>query len=199
MNTEINYESMTKKQQHLIDSALELFPAHGVKRVTIEEICKNANVSKMTYYKYFDNKYDIAKTVLDVLFTEGIRQYHRMIEQDLPFARKLEMIMTLTTTQVHAVGETFMNELLDPESPLHEYFMKRQKETRELSVDFFKKAQEQGDISASVELQVLLFMLDRNIELVNHPDFIAIMPNIEDRAGELATLFFHGFARTATK
>ena len=40
-----------------------------------------------------------------------------------------------------------------------------------------------------------LFMLDRLCDLLNHPDFVAIMPDVERRANEIAAIFFHGFAR----
>jgi len=35
--------------------------------------------------------------------------------------------------------------------------------------------------------------------MINDPQFIKIMPNIEDRAYEITALFFHGYARQPDK
>ena len=46
------------KREQILKTGKELFWKFGFKRVTIEEICKEAGISKMTYYKYFTNKMD---------------------------------------------------------------------------------------------------------------------------------------------
>ena len=44
------------KYNQILTKGKELFWKYGIKRVAIEEICKQAHVSKMTFYKYFKNK-----------------------------------------------------------------------------------------------------------------------------------------------
>ena len=46
----------SKKYQDIKKKGKELFWKYGTKRVTVEEICREAGVSKMTYYKFFKNK-----------------------------------------------------------------------------------------------------------------------------------------------
>ena len=130
MKTAASSRRTSKKQQQLIMAAGELFHRHGMRRVTIEEICREAGVSKMTFYKYFTDKWNIARSVLDLLFDEGIKHFYEMLHEATPFPQKLEMIFTLTTNRVHAVGEAFLNDLMREDSPLHDYFLKRQKMTR---------------------------------------------------------------------
>jgi len=45
------------KREQILTTGKELFWKFGFKRVTIEEICKEAGVSKMTYYKFFTTKW----------------------------------------------------------------------------------------------------------------------------------------------
>jgi AcrR family transcriptional regulator len=52
-----------KKFQSTVNKAKELFWKYGIKKVSIEEICAEAPVSKMTFYKFFKNKNDLAEWV----------------------------------------------------------------------------------------------------------------------------------------
>ena len=44
--------TFAKKQQHLLTTAETLFRSHGIRRITVEEICQKAGVSKATFYKW---------------------------------------------------------------------------------------------------------------------------------------------------
>ena len=57
----------SKKSKSFISiqkSAKTLFWKYGMARVTVEEICREAGVSKMTFYRNFKNKNEVAKQVL---------------------------------------------------------------------------------------------------------------------------------------
>ena len=199
MVTILNFDSLPKKKIQLIEAAQELFFKYGVARVTVEEICKTSKISKMTFYKYFSDKWDIAKAVLDYLINEGLKAYYHLIEEPIPFDQKVEQVLMLSDSQVHALGSAYLNDLMKPDSPLYEYFTEQQKKMRELSVEFLQQAQEKGLINNEIKIPVALFMLDRLSELLNEPGFIQIIPDIEERAAEIAKFFFHGFARTSVK
>jgi AcrR family transcriptional regulator len=188
-------EQQPKKKQMLLASAQELFFKYGVRRVTVEEICKNAGVSKMTCYKYFTDKWDIARTMLDGIVDQGMIAFHDMMEEDGPFAAKVQGMLMQTTSQIHAVGQPFLEDMMQDDSPLNSYFRDMQKKTRDLSMNFFMQAQKQGHISSDVKMPVLMFMLDHLSDLLNHPDFVQIMPDIQQRASELAAFLFYGFTR----
>ena len=71
-------------QKDLLSSAKELFWAFGVKKVKVEEICAKAQVSKMSFYRHFDNKVDIAEQLLIQLMEEGMLRYRKIMAEDLP-------------------------------------------------------------------------------------------------------------------
>ena len=60
------------KRIQILSTGKELFWKFGFKRVTIEEISKEAGVSKMTFYKYFPNKIELAKNILDDIFDDSL-------------------------------------------------------------------------------------------------------------------------------
>ncbi|MEU2236278.1 TetR/AcrR family transcriptional regulator [Streptomyces vietnamensis] len=49
-----------RTRQTLIDTALDLFGTHGFDGVTLDGLCDAAEVSKRTFFRYFDSKEDVA-------------------------------------------------------------------------------------------------------------------------------------------
>lgn len=55
---------MSEKRQHLIDTAIALFSAHGFHATGIDRIADEANVSKKTMYHYFRSKEELILAAL---------------------------------------------------------------------------------------------------------------------------------------
>ena len=64
MNMNHRHNNMPEKYQQIVETATDLFMRFGVKRVTVEEICRTAQISKMTFYKYFNNKIELAEYII---------------------------------------------------------------------------------------------------------------------------------------
>jgi len=99
---------MTKKynikQEQILSTGKELFWKYGFKRVTIEEICREAKVSKMTFYKYFPNKSKLAIVILDSIFDEGILKIRKLGEEHENAGQTLERIMQLKFEGSKGIG-----------------------------------------------------------------------------------------------
>ena len=196
MTETLNFEDLPKKQQQLITTATELFYSYGVRRVTINEICRKANVSNMTFYKYFSNKWDIVKTVLDILFDEINRIYQNILAEDISLTQKLEKILMAMAVQGRDLKSDFRDDLINEDSPLRSYVLEQQKKHIELHINFLKKAQKEGYIHSDIKEPFLLFMWNRYCNFFNHPELVRIMPDVNDRAYELATQLIYGLAGT---
>jgi len=196
MTVTCNFEDFPIKQQQLITAATELFYNHGVRRVTINEICKKANVSNMTFYKYFSNKWDIVKTVLDILFDEIARIYQNILEEDISLTQKLEKILIAMAAQGSTLKSDFRDDLIKEDSPLRSYVLEQKKKHVELHINFLKKIQKEGYIHSDIKEPFLVFMWTCYSNFFNHPELVRIMPDVKDRANELVTQLICGLART---
>ncbi|MER7950661.1 helix-turn-helix domain-containing protein [Streptomyces sp. NPDC096079] len=58
-----------RTRQTLIDTALDLFGAHGFDGVTLDGLCEAAEVSKRTFFRYFAGKEDVAMSPTQDLWT----------------------------------------------------------------------------------------------------------------------------------
>lgn len=83
---------MTKKEE-VINASRNLFETYGFKKVTMDEIARESNVSKKTIYSYFKDKDDLVKYFLK----EELQKMKNIIEttakEDIPFADKIHEII----------------------------------------------------------------------------------------------------------
>ena len=74
---------MNSKKKQIVNTARELFWKHGFRRVSVEELCREANVSKMTFYKHFRNKDELVKFIIDTLTGTAMKKYREIMQMDL--------------------------------------------------------------------------------------------------------------------
>ena len=79
-----------QKYQLVIETAHQLFWKFGIRRVTIEEIARESGVSKVTIYKFFKNKIEIAKTVINNILSNAEKEYKALMAKDIPFEEKIK-------------------------------------------------------------------------------------------------------------
>ena len=84
-----------KKYAALLESARRLFWKHGFRRITIDEICHDAKTSKMTFYRFFRNKTDLAKTVLDIFLDENLKVYRNIMSESTSVSDKLGKLIQM--------------------------------------------------------------------------------------------------------
>ena len=60
----LDEDEMRLRREAIMTSAFELFCAHGIENVSMEQIAKQARVGKRTMYRYFDHKMALVTAVL---------------------------------------------------------------------------------------------------------------------------------------
>jgi len=134
-----------KKYRDILKSAQELFWKHGFKRVTVEEICKAAEISKMTYYKFFPNKIELAKTVFKNVIDEGIKDFEKIMKSDKPAAEKMKKILLLKLEGTNNISQEFINDFYDHSgSELAKFVDENSKRAWEIVAADIRDAQKNG-------------------------------------------------------
>ena len=80
---------ISKKQQQIVETAEELFLKHGLKRVSVEEICQKSGASRMTFYRYFTNKMVLMQHIWDQWIEEAYRQIDEVENMPIAFSGKI--------------------------------------------------------------------------------------------------------------
>jgi len=140
-----NKESNLKYQQ-IINASQALFWKHGIKRVSVEEICSLAKVSKMTFYRFFPNKIELAKHLLQELSEESLKTYRNLINSDLSFIEKVNKMIEMKLKSTNNIGQEFISDLYkNNELGLLPCIEKAQKESLDLTISFIADAQKKNN------------------------------------------------------
>ncbi|MCJ7680605.1 MAG: TetR/AcrR family transcriptional regulator, partial [Candidatus Aminicenantes bacterium] len=107
----------SKKYQLLIEAARDLFMRYGIKRVSVEEICTTAGVSKMTFYKHFSNKIELALFILNQRFEDGVLRYKSIMNRDVPFSEKAGEILKMKLELSEGISREMTKDILNSRIP----------------------------------------------------------------------------------
>jgi len=190
---------VNKSYQAILHHAKALFWKHGIRRITVEEICQESGVSKMTFYRLFTNKQEVAEKVLDDLLESNMQKYRSIMNQDIHFTEKIKQVIELKYVETIDISQEFLKDVfhrdeLGLKDNLEEY---RQNVVDELMKDL-KVAQKEGWIKRDVKPEFILFMMNKSNEMLMDERFQSMYKNTQEAIMELTNFFFYGIISKET-
>lgn len=185
----------SKKYLEIIKTARELFWKHGFRRVTVQEICDKAGVSKMTFYKYFPNKIDLAKTVFINILDEGREKFDNLMAENIPLPEKIEKLLILKSEGTTNVSQEFMNDFYLGDEPELQNFV--ESKTREVWNEVLKNytnAQKNGIFRDDIHPEFFLKVTFKLTELMKDEELIRMYNTPQDLIIEFARLITYGIS-----
>ncbi len=187
------------KRDIILETGKELFWKFGYKRVTIEEICKEAGVSKMTYYKYFTNKIALVKTIMDSILQVSLTKYKSIMASDLPYPEKVVELIHLKKDQVEHMSSEFFKDYVQSGDPeLISYLEQLSGESMQMFLDDFRKAQDNGDIRQDLKIEFIMYVMNHLIEMASEDALLNIYDEPQDLVMEITNFLFYGILNRDT-
>jgi AcrR family transcriptional regulator len=94
---------MSNKAAKILNTTIKLFMRDGIKKITMDDIAENSNVSKVTIYKYFADKDSLYLEIGKYIFSNYTDQLKNIIVSDKALIEKLhgflEVISDFTNSQ----------------------------------------------------------------------------------------------------
>lgn len=195
MKSKINQTDISEnpKLQKLTNTASELFFKHGFRRVSVEEICKTTPISKMTFYKFFANKNELVKFILQQLFDQAYKKFDKIDNSAIPYKDKISALIQMKLEIGEKVGKEFLEELYhntDPE--LSKFIQQILKKRLQFSVDWFKKSQQQGFIRGDVKMEFILYVMNLLTEMITNQQLAVNYTSTNELLSEILNFFFYG-------
>ena len=184
-------QKKSKKREQVVETAKDLFMRHGIKRITIEEICHKAGASKMTFYKYFPNKIELAKHVWQDMQVEGFKKLDEIDAMELPLPEKIQMMFNWKREFVSNISDEFIKEIVKLQIEI--------KEPRTRFMKFIMDAQERGEVRPEILPEFIIAVLDKLNELIFDEALIKCYPSFIEFNREFKDFFWYGiYARPAS-
>jgi AcrR family transcriptional regulator len=181
------------KRKQLIRTAKDLFFKYGIKRVTVEEICREANVSKMTFYKHFRNKNELVKTWITQMTDEAMEKYSILMNSDLPFKEKVRETIQMKLEGTDGMSQEFFSDYIPQADPeLSDFLLERMHAMMELVVKDYAAAQKRGDIRRDVSIEFILWFLNKMLDLMKDETLQQLYDNPQKLIMEMVNFFFYG-------
>ena len=181
------------KRKQIIQTAKDLFFKYGIKRVTVEEICKEANVSKMTFYKHFKNKNELVKTWITEMTDEALEKYITLMKRDIPFEEKVRETINMKLEGSDQMSQEFFSDYIphaDPE--LHDFIHQRMHEMMGLIINDYAEAQKRGDIRQDLKIEFILWYLNKMLDMMEDEALEKMYESPQDLIMEMVNFFFYG-------
>lgn len=183
---------LTKKQQ-IEHKAKELFWKHGFKKVTIDEICKKANVSRKTFYTFYENKTALVLFILKEMTDRAFAETRMIINGDGSFATKLEKMLAMKFERSSDFSKEFVADFYNPDAAeMLEYFNKIMAESMALVYDFYGNAQKTGEMNPDLNLDYVMWLMQKLVELCSSPEFMKMFPDVNSMTRQISHSIIYG-------
>jgi AcrR family transcriptional regulator len=183
---------LTKKQQ-IEHKAKELFWKHGFKKITIEEICKKANVSRKTFYTFYENKTALVVYTFNEVMNEAFAIYEGIIGGDATFSEKIEQIFAYKYEIGETISMEFIKDFYNPEAAeLLTLFNEIIEKSMALMRDFFRKAQETGEMNPNLNLDYVMWLMQKSIDLCGTPELMSLFPDADSMTRQISQSIIYG-------
>jgi AcrR family transcriptional regulator len=174
----------SNKKDMITQAAERLFMQHGFRRISVEEICREAGASKMTFYKYFANKTDLVRQIKDAWMEDAFLRFDEIKALDLPFPEKIQ-IMTQWKTEFSAkISAQFISDAVSLDEDLAE--LKRR------YLANIAEAQGKGEIRLDINPEFLWMVLDKIHDLVRDGTYQNIFADYGEFQKQVRTLIYYG-------
>ena len=179
----------------LTEAGHELFWKFGFKKVTVEDVCKKAGVSKMSFYRYYENKTELAKRVLDNVISDGIEKFRDIMTDDDTAVNKMHRFIALKIEGTNNISKEFIADIYgDMGSEIQQYMAKLTAHTITTMIEEFRNAQSRGVFNSNFKPELLFALSNSYIELIKSPALSSLYANPQEMIVELVNLITFGIA-----
>lgn len=183
-----------KKYTSIINAGKDLFYKHGFKRITVGEVCRKAGVSKMTFYKFFTDKTDLAKKIFNAMVEDGEGQFRKIMSDDSPSEEKIRKLIMMKFDGTTDISQEFLQDFYTGSGELKEYVEERTRKAWDLLIDDFKNAQKAGYFRQDFKPELMIKIQGKLAELLDDSSVTSMYGSRQELIMEFAKFMFYGVA-----
>jgi len=186
-------EFKTKKQKAIFEAGRKLFWKIGIKKVSVEDICSEAGVSRMTYYKYYSNKITLVVSILKDLIETAKQQFEEIFTADYDFNTKLEKVVDLKLQSAKDISKEMLFELYSIEDKaIRRLITEESQKSYQQTIEFLNTGKKEGYIRKDMPNEFILYQLDAIQKQLESDTLYNMFKDSENITRIILDYFFHG-------
>lgn len=183
------------KFSRLIAAGRELFSRYGIRRVSVDEICQHAGVSKMTFYKHFSNKTQLALQIFDDFNRQVRAKFDQIVAEAKTFPELFRELGEFKLRMVEQMADEFLMEFIaSPDPEIRAYIAARQIESLQAFHRVFSDAQQKGEIRPDLKIELVDYLLNKLAEMMQDPLLHQMYPDLKALSQDLMNFLLYGIA-----
>jgi AcrR family transcriptional regulator len=168
-------KSQTDKRQQILAAALNLFKhTHDIRKVSLEEIARQAGVSPTTIYNQFGSRETLVREVARLLIEQTLGRNTALVRSERPFPEKIALIMGDKVSLMEEVDREVINKMLGQDKTVAAFIDEvYQQHIKPLWREMLADGKRQGYVDPSLDENALLVFLDVMNRPAGHGEPIA--------------------------
>ncbi len=180
-------------KKSILEHAKKKFFKHGFKKVTMDEIAADLQMSKKTIYENFQTKQILVESVIESKLLGVMETYKVILDAPLDFVEKLYKLWILIGQNYIVIGKVYRNDL----RPYHQELWKQLDEARETVFHNFISFLDEGNflrlIRSDIHNDIILPSYLGALENVMHESKLSRSAYTADDAFyTISTVMFEG-------
>jgi len=151
-----DFKDRTRKAGDILRTAESLFMQFGYGRVTVEEICREAQVSKVTFYKYFPNKFAVLEDYLNTRLKLGMETFERIRQAEASLPEKMQALIIMKESAVSQFTPVFLHSLQSTDEKIQALMARWTEMSMTAMRTFFEDGQKSGEIHPDYSVDFLV-------------------------------------------
>jgi AcrR family transcriptional regulator len=181
-------------KENIRQAALELFKAHGVKRVSVSDIASRAAVSPVTIYNHFRSKDDLVRDVAKQFVLSLVDKYQAVMQGDASFMEKLEWIIFDKMEIGRQYSAEFLQTIISNDPELQEFVTSIfENRVYRLMSDYFQEGKRQGHVNPDLSDEtMILYTRIFRLGVTSYPGLFEAAEQNENLFPQLSYLYLYG-------
>lgn len=152
--------------------AQQLFGAHGIKSITMDEVATNLSISKRTLYEVFPDKETLLMECIKHGQYEGDEYMRSVVTSAHNVLEVLLKLFMFSIEKFHATNPLFFTEITKyPKA--YNLMMNKNRQESEEAVNFFKQGVNQGIFRDDINFHIMHILMREQFNTLLHTDICA--------------------------
>ncbi len=184
---------MGKTKDKIYYAAKELIWKNGINSTNVADICKEAGVSKMTFYRKYENKFELLQGIIEHNYEEFNQQFIEIFQKEIPFNEKIMDLIFAQSELLKGISKNYIVDIMKQENAeLKAFIQKTNKKHNDLVMQHIVREQRKGNIRGDVSIDFLNFFRNHISTLMFNEELQKIYPSSEELLIQLTKMFYFG-------